>query len=214
MDTSGDRRSHRGSSGDVGRVLLAGAMLSLVMGAALPRPALAWPAITHVHLGEVARQDAVDDGYVTLRRVDDATGAIGEPLGDYEVDANILKALRACPAQYRAGASYADFMPDLLAAQLLVHPDNRAWGNTRSDDWLQRIWARGARAALPAGLTPTSCTQALAMKAYAVGFMTHAAGDMFGHSYINEFAGGSWDLPHQHHSQAHAARGVHRPAYA
>ena len=104
------------------------------------------------------------------------------------------KALRACPAQYRAGAAYADFMPDLLMAQTLVHPDNRGWGNTRSDDWLQRIWARGARAALPSSLTPSSCTQTLAIKAYAVGFMTHAAGDMYGHSYINEFAGGPWDL--------------------
>ena len=157
-------------------------------------PALAWQPITHVHLSEVARQDAIDDGTVSLHRVDDETGAIGALLGDYEVDADILKALRACPAQYRAGAAYADFMPDLLMAQTLVHPDNRGWGNTRSDDWLQRIWARGARAALPASPTPSSCTQALAIKAYAVGFLTHAAGDMFGHSYINEFAGGSWDL--------------------
>ncbi|HZW01513.1 MAG TPA: hypothetical protein VFF55_08085, partial [Candidatus Deferrimicrobium sp.] len=169
-------------------------MLSLAVGAAFPRPALAWPAITHVHLGEVARQDAIDDGYVTLHRVDHETGAIGAPLGDYQVDPDILKALRTCPAQYRAGASYADFMPDLLSAQTLVHPDNRDWGNTRTDDWLQRIWARGARAALPSSLTPSSCSQALAIKAYAVGFLTHAAGDMFGHSYVNEFAGGSWDL--------------------
>ena len=189
-----DRGSTGGWFAGLGRVLMAAALLGSALGVAWPRPALAWQPITHVHLSEVARQDAIDDGTVSLHRVDDETGAIGALLGDYEVDADILKALRACPAQYRAGAAYADFMPDLLMAQTLVHPDNRGWGNTRSDDWLQRIWARGARAALPASLTPSSCTQALAIKAYAVGFLTHAAGDMFGHSYINEFAGGSWDL--------------------
>lgn len=178
----------------VGRVLLTATLLWLAIGATWPRPALAWPAITHVHLSEVARQDAIDDGYVTLYRVDYTTGAIGAASGEYAVDPDILKALRSCPAQYRAGSSYADFMPDLAASQLLVHPDNRSWGNTRSDDWLQRIWNRAGQGTLPATLNPPTCTQDLAIKAYAVGFLTHAAGDMFGHTYINEFAGGSWNL--------------------
>ena len=194
MESTRRGRLFGGWFSGVGRVLLTAALLWLALGAAWPRTALAWKPITHVYLSEVARQDAIDDGYVTLYRVDYATGAIGAALGEYPVDPDILKALRSCPAQYRAGSSYADFMPDLAASQLLVHPDNRSWGNTRSDDWLQRIWYRAGQGTLPATLNPASCTQALAIKAYAVGFLTHAGGDMYGHTYINEFAGGSWDL--------------------
>ncbi len=194
MESARHGRLLRGGLSGVGRVLLTAALLCLAVGAAWPRTALAWKPITHVYLSEVARQDAIDDGYVTLYRVDYATGAIGAALGEYPVDPDTLRALRSCPAQYRAGCSFADFMPDLAASQLLVHPDNRSWGNTRSDDWLQRIWYRAGLGTLPADLNPLACTQDLAVKAYAVGLLTHAAGDMYGHTYVNVFAGGSWDL--------------------
>jgi len=186
--TGGGRASKRISTCLVVAFLLFG-----VLGAFPPR-ANAWKPVAHVHLAEVARLDAIDDGRVTIYEVDYEAGVIIGTLGTYAVDPDILKALRACPEQYRAGAIGADFVPDIAVAQLLVHPDNRSWGNTRSDAWLQRFWTVAGQSQLPASLYPSQCTDALAVKAYAVGMLTHAAGDMYGHSYINEFAGGSWEI--------------------
>ncbi|MHB1355021.1 MAG: hypothetical protein ACYCZF_03480 [Anaerolineae bacterium] len=162
--------------------------------AAWPQPVSAWKPDTHEHLSEEVRLDAIADGRVAIYNVDYAAGTVGTKLGDYEVDPNILKALRACPNQYRAGVVGADFVPDIAISQLLVHPDTRSLNNATSNTWLQRIWNRASQETLPASMNPSSCTPPLAKKAFAVGMLVHAAGDMYGHSYINEFAGGSWQF--------------------
>ncbi|MEO0248410.1 MAG: zinc dependent phospholipase C family protein, partial [candidate division WOR-3 bacterium] len=156
----------------------------LGMSLALP----AWKTITHVHLTLVCRQDAIDDGKLTIYEADyensslrrDARGNLVE-LGRYEVHPFILTAIRQYPDHLKAGAIGTDILPDLLTAQVIVHPDNSAIGRTISNDWLALIWSEAQK---------SNSYQAMA---FAAGYLAHGAGDLFGHSFINHYAGGAFD---------------------
>ena len=162
-----------------------------------PTTVQAWKSNTHVYLAEIARLDALD-GYITLPRYDPQTGLrMAGDLGPYPVDAKILLALQLCPQKYRAGALGPDAYPDVATGQTLTHPDNQPAsqsninGATNSSEWIDALWA-----AVPLNTVPASsstCTQDLAKVAFATGYLTHAAGDMYGHTFINYFAGGAFD---------------------
>ena len=116
---------------------------------AFPARALwAWKAKTHVYLAMLARQDAIDDGRITLYEMDHDQGLIrwemnGRPkiLGTYAVDPGILAAIRQHPGQYKAGALGPDAFPDLLTGQTGIHPDNQPLGLSISNDWLAALWS-------------------------------------------------------------------------
>lgn len=59
----------------------------------ISNPALAWKPTTHVYFGDLAWQDAVDDGMVTIHRVDYETGEILGVVSEYAVDPAVLDAL-------------------------------------------------------------------------------------------------------------------------
>lgn len=163
-----------------------------------PAPAFAWKSNAHVFLAEIARLDALD-GTITLPRYDPDTGLVtSESLGPYPVDPKIRLALELCPEQYRAGALGPDAYPDAATGQLLIHPDNQPDGQaaftgaTNTSQWINRVWNSLPLNAIPA--TGSTCTTDLAKVAFATGFLTHTAGDMYGHTFINYFAGGAFDL--------------------
>jgi hypothetical protein len=149
-------------------------------------PAFAWKPTTHVYLGEQARKDAVDDGKVTINRVEYANGKVTtQKIGDYPVDSNILAALKAYPAQYRAGILGPDAYPDILTGQQVIHPPPQDTGVVGgSNAWLKYLW----------DLTTTPSYNTQPIKAFVTGYLTHAAGDMYGHTFINNFSGGRFAI--------------------
>jgi hypothetical protein len=150
-----------------------------------PSAALAWKPSTHVSLAEVALRDALDDGRVTIWRVDPRTGLVVGRLGDYPVDPQILSALRAAPDRFRAGAVGPDAYPDIATGQQIIHPRvarNAAGVVTGSDAWLEHLWSRSY------GEPMTSD----AVRAFVSGYLVHAAGDIFAHSYVNHYSGGEF----------------------
>lgn len=165
--------------------LLAGV---LVMTTALTPalPARAWKPNTHIYLAEEAMRDALDDGRVTLYEVDPETGRVGAALGAFQVDPKALAALRSGGAQFRAGVLGPDAYPDILTGQQVIHPDESSadgHGPSGSDAWLSWIHRKG--------FAETSDPK---INAFALGYLTHAAGDVFAHTYVNHFAGGEFTL--------------------
>jgi hypothetical protein len=148
-------------------------------------PALAWKPVTHIYLAEEVMRDAVDDGRVTLYAVDPQTGRITGVLGSFQVDPKALTALRQGGSQFRAGVLGPDAYPDILTGQQVIHPDEAAAGHgaTGSDAWLEWIHRKG--------FVETSDPK---INAFALGYLTHAAGDIFAHTYVNHFAGGEFAL--------------------
>ncbi len=140
-------------------------------------PAYAWEPKMHVFLAEEALQDAESDSKVTINRIDFQTGNILGELGSYQVDESLLQAIKNNRQQYRAGTFGPDAYPDILTGQQLIHPDpsdSGIFGGTNS--WLQTLWNSGKNASDAA-------------KAFTIGYLTHAIGDMYGHTFVNQFTG-------------------------
>ncbi|WP_309728910.1 zinc dependent phospholipase C family protein [Chamaesiphon sp. OTE_75_metabat_556] len=148
-----------------------------------PSSALSWTPTMHAYLAQQALDDALDDGKITISKVNYSSGEIVGTIGTYQVDPAILASLRANTAQYRAGVIGPDAYPDILTGQQAIHPGedfSRVVGGSNS--WLQHLWGRAAATNRPA------------TTAFTIGYLTHAAGDMFAHTFVNKFAGGSFDI--------------------
>ncbi len=111
--------------------------------------------------------DAVDDGKVVIAGV------------AYDVAPTLLAAMRAWPAHYNAGLVGPDGFPDLVMGQSIIHP-------SETGQWLryllQQAWAAQDNPAY-------SAAEQGQILAFTYGYMTHAAGDTFAHTLVNEFAG-------------------------
>lgn len=139
----------------------------------------AWKPATHEAAAFEAYADAVDDGYVTIEGV------------SLPVEPELLAALRQFPESYRAGVLGPDAYPDIYVGQAMIHPDTVTDNDklpadpTRhsyTDDWIREVWSQSLLE--PAG------PNRLKVRAFAAGFLTHAAGDVWGHTFVNEFAQG------------------------
>ncbi len=192
-----------------------GSLLAAVVFFSGGSQAHAWKPITHVYLAEEAVADALDDGRVEIRRVDYDTGEIKEKIGDYAVERAVLEALRARRAQYRAGVFGPDCYPDILTGQQVIHPDlgtPASEGAVHGEGWLYQLSARvfGADPASEAGPNTNDWLAYLwslafaeagseedrgsRNRAFVLGLLTHAAGDMCAHAFINHFGGGNVEL--------------------
>ncbi|WP_445172178.1 DUF4189 domain-containing protein [Microcoleus sp.] len=139
-------------------------------------PALAWKPTTHVYLADRVLEDA-RDGNVIINRVNAETGEVIGQIKEYPVAPEILSALRSFPAQYRAGVLGPDAYPDILTGQQVIHPGT---GSNTSNRWLEYLWEHS--------------NESPAIKAFVIGYLTHAAGDMYGHTFVNRFTDGAFEV--------------------
>lgn len=149
--------------------------LALACSALTAETVTAWSINTHLFEAEIALRDA-QDGMVNI-----------PPFGDFAVDPDALRALRNWPAVYRAGVIGPDLFPDIYMGQSFAHVDHsRDPSGSVSDDWMRLVFTEARRYKTPGQDRDGAM-------AFAYGYLTHAAGDMFGHTYVNGYAGGVWD---------------------
>lgn len=96
---------------------------------------------------------------------------------EVEIDRNVCRAIKNHPKYFRAGAIGPDAFPDLVVGQSFVHPGTE--NGRQTSDWLSHMLANA------------KTDEELA---FAFGNVVHAAGDIFAHSYVNNYAGGVFDL--------------------
>jgi len=199
--TNSDRNSAR-SLPRPGLVLrkLAAALALLLLGH--PETASAWSPRVHVYLAEEVREEAVLSGAVRLDRTDFWSQQVVESggFGTPALRSDVLEALTAHPAYFRAGAIGPDAYPDILFGQMAIHPEANDLGGTNA--WLSHLYGSAK--------TPPE-------RAFALGFLSHAAGDMFGHTFINSYSGGPWTLSPITNAEKHIVVesyiASHTPAY-
>jgi hypothetical protein len=133
-------------------------------------PAAAFKPYTHVMTGKDARADVIDDGRVTING------------HSYDVDDRVVAALTDYPSYYNAGVIGPDGFPDLVMGQSVIHPENTGL-------WLRHILGRAWAAQDDPGYSAAEKSQVLA---FAFGYLTHASGDMWMHTMVNEFAEGTF----------------------
>lgn len=162
--------------------------LSLVLGVAVP--ANAWKINTHVYSANLILNELKENnGYVEIA-----------PFGKFKVIPEYLDAIQSYPEYYRAGAMGPDVFPDIYVGQTVFHPGKVY----PSGDFIEKFWDKAKNLptvfpvlpGLPAYMVEQSTAIMIADKkqamAFILGFSTHAAGDYFGHSYINNWAGDTW----------------------
>ena len=129
--------------------------------------AYAFKPYTHSWTADQARLDAVD-GNVTIH------GA------NYPLHPAVLNALQKWPQYYNAGVIGPDGFPDLTYGQAVIHP-------VRTGEWLRHVFNKAWEAQTDARYGADDREQILA---FTYGFLTHAAGDMWAHTLVNDFAEG------------------------
>lgn len=158
-------------------MLIAATTLALSAGL-LAAPVEAWKPYTHNRTAETALLDA-RDGTVTV---------LGE---DYELNERVARALRNKPRHYRAGVVGPDAFPDLIMGQSVIHPLGEESGGGRYQSttgaWLTHVmdsaWAIQDSRRYSRG-------EKQEILAFAYGYLTHAAGDLWAHTFVNEYAEG------------------------
>ncbi len=135
--------------------------------------ASAWKPKTHVYSANLILEEIrANNGYLVFPYY-----------GKIKVPDEYLNAMQTYPDYFRAGAMGPDAFPDIYAGQVFAHPQT----NIAAGDWIKYLMDQMKK--LPAGSTESK--QALA---FILGYSVHASGDLFGHSYVNLWAGGPWPI--------------------
>ena len=126
----------------------------------------------------------------------------------YPVDPRIAEAISKYPDYFRGGAVGPDFYPDYNTGQPIIHADIKCHnGDLKGSNchekgsftymWLQHIYNSGwdyynknnVITCDSSNLCSNKGQQALA---FTYGYLTHAAADMWSHTLVNEYTGGTW----------------------
>lgn len=145
---------------------------------AAPPAAIAWKPFTHNFIGDQVWPQA-------------SAGTVGVGAGKYPLPPGVAAALKSHRASYNAGVVGPDGFPDIAYGQSQVHPNH-------TGKWLSFLMqkARAAQTATKrdpktgAVVPKYSATEKGQILAFSYGYLTHAAGDMWGHTLINDFAQG------------------------
>ena len=138
----------------------------------LPKNAGAWKTKTHGYSANLLLNEVVDKGYFTID---------GEK---YAVPDEFIDALLSYPAAFRAGVLGPDFYPDMLTGQSYIHPYDAEAG-IGVGDWLMELVDA-------VNSLPKDHKERKRALAFTLGMAVHYAGDLFGHDFINAFAGGAY----------------------
>lgn len=88
------------------------------------------------------------------------------------IDAPLCRSIQQHPKAFMAGVLGPDAYPDLITGQVTTHPGIP--GDWQTSDWLRHIYGQAKEGP---------------ELAFAAGYLTHAASDVFAHSYVNAYAG-------------------------
>lgn len=152
-------------SGRAGADLVKRACILGLVAASVVRPAQASGLRTHIWIADQVLRDARDGCDVDI-------AGVSTPIPVY-----VCASLRSDPAAFRAGMMGPDTFPDLIAGQVTTHPGIE--GDWQTADWLRVLLTRASPGP---------------EVSFAAGFATHAAVDMFAHSYVNAYSGDLFSL--------------------
>ncbi len=135
---------------------------------AVPMNAHAWKPYTHNYSADLIRREIVTTGGVNINGT------------QYPLPADIVAAIANHPAAFNAGAVGPDGFPDLTYGQAVIHPN-------QTGEWLKYLMQKARD---PENARIYSPYEQQKILAFTYGFFVHAAGDVWGHTLINDFADG------------------------
>ena len=146
-----------------------------------PVEAFAWKNLTHVTSANLV--------LLEMLRLNRRQITIYAPYGSdkaytYTVPEEYYEALEKYPEAFRAGSMGPDFYPDMLTGQGYIHPyDKKA--KVGSGEWITLLCNS-------VNMMPKGSEERKRALSFTLGFMLHYCGDIFGHDFVNQFAGGTF----------------------
>jgi hypothetical protein len=155
----------------------------------LASAAFSWKPTTHIALAQIVVDELIQrgDGRLAIYVLDNFPDSAEKAtlLGTYRVDPLVFAAVTQYPSRYRAGVIGPDGYPDILTGQQVAHTDSNNRGG--SDAWLSYLYKQSRAGSYDQ-------TTRLKIVSFVTGYLTHAAGDMFAHSFVNAYTGGDFNL--------------------
>lgn len=122
---------------------------------------------THLWIGQQVINDLEDDGSISIR--------LDSRLISIPVSKNIRDAILNHKNEFLMGNIGPDALPDVVVGQMLVHPGIRTEDGWKTNDWLKFLLKKSENNSMG--------------RAFAYGYLGHAAADVFAHTYVNQYAG-------------------------
>lgn len=142
-----------------------------------PTQVLSWSLETHLYVGTRVLEDLLPDGAVSLCATPTSAQAGIDCARQYKIPTDVYNAIRQNPGSFLAGTLGPDVYPDFITGQVTTHPG--VIGGWQADGWLRHI-LQTARSAQEV--------------AWVYGYLSHASGDIFAHTWVNHYAGDIFDL--------------------
>ena len=142
----------------------------------LPVEVFAWGKMTHTYTANMIVDDLFNTGA--------GSSSVKYEGKDYNfaIPEEFLEAIEAYPDAFRAGALGPDMYPDILTGQMYIHPEDE---NIDSGEWITYLVDSANKLAKNTeGRKETL--------AFVLGCIFHYCGDLFGHDFVNTFAGGTF----------------------
>lgn len=158
----------------------------------LPMEAFAWGKMTHVYTANLMEDEAFD-GSVTLRYNVNSEDEVQN--FQYNIPQEFLDAIQSYPDAFRAGALGPDVYPDILTGQLYIHPEDVLneedfQYNPDEFDVDSGMWITSLCNAVNKMSEGTEDRKMCL--SFTLGCILHYCGDLFGHDFVNTFAGGDF----------------------
>ncbi|WP_064791903.1 zinc dependent phospholipase C family protein [Shewanella woodyi] len=135
---------------------------------------MAYKIETHVWIGQQLINDLQDDGKISLE--------LNGELVKIAVPVEVKTAILAYQDAYLLGHIGPDAAPDILVGQSIIHPGEGAWDSAQ---WMGYLLNESRNSEQP---------HVDLLRAYSYGFLGHASADVFGHTYVNKYAGDQFSL--------------------
>ncbi|MEK7801165.1 MAG: zinc dependent phospholipase C family protein, partial [Pseudomonadota bacterium] len=148
-------------------------ILAIIFLALIPPTSQAFKIDTHVWIG----QQVINDLEKNAGKVNILLGGRSLSL---QVPADVSHAILTNRAAYLMGNIGPDALPDVVVGQTLVHPGSSASTGWRANDWLHHLLVKSK--GKPEGM------------AFTYGYLGHASADVFAHTYVNQYAGDTFEL--------------------
>lgn len=134
-------------------------------------PVYAWKPKTHVLSANLILEElTANSGYLVFPY-----------FGKIKVPDTYLTAIQTYPDYFRAGSIGPDAFPDIYIGQAFAHPQTKL----KSGDWIKYLIDQVNK-------MPAQSDERKRVLAFTLGYIVHASGDLFGHSYVNRWAEGAW----------------------
>ena len=144
-------------------------VMVLLMGGSLP--AYAWKLSTHNYSANLLMEELkANSGKLEVY-----------PYGKMAIPNEFYNAIMSYPDAFRAGCMGPDIYPEMITGQSNIHT---IVNDTTSGDWFDLLVEEYQK-------MPASNEKAKVL-AFILGYGVHYSGDLFGHTYVNEWAGGEF----------------------